>query len=284
MKDKIVYLTTFLATIIAISSCNTQKLDMELVFAPKIQDNYDFSELKVPGTKWSFFWITNSNVSTCVLKIDRNQGINDDLSNVVFVFFHGNRSSLDVSPVVFGNVFYELGLNFVAVEYRGFGIIKNFTPTEESTYEDGEAIINYLISQGIPTTNIVIIGHSLGGGIATEMAKRYQLKALILIATFTRIEDAGEMVTTYKIPSKWWINSVYDNISKIDKINDPLLVIHGKNDSTLSFEYGVMLYQKANLPKDYLWIENCNHSSKEIVNKGGDNFKSKILSFIRSLN
>ncbi|MCS7299691.1 MAG: alpha/beta hydrolase [Spirochaetia bacterium] len=266
----------------SIISCTPQKLDLILVFNPKVKDEYDFSEIKAPQGSWSFFWITNGSVSTCAFKINRKTGINDDLSNVVVVFLHGNRTCLDDSPVYFGNMFYELGINYVAVEYRGFGIIKNFTPTEQSTYEDAEAIIAHLSNQGINPTNITIIGHSLGGGIATEMALRHKIKSLILISTFTKIEDAGEMVTTYNVPSRWYVESIYDNISKIDKIQDPLLVIHGKVDTTLSIDYGIALYNKAKEPKDYLWIENCNHSSKEIINKGGDELRNKIVSFLRN--
>lgn len=264
-----------------ISSCIPQKLDVILVFNPKIKDEYDFSEIKAPQGSWSFFWITNGSVSTCAFKIDRKTGINDDLSNVVVVFLHGNRTCLDDSPVYFGNMFYELGINYVAIEYRGFGIIKNFTPTERSTYEDAEAIIIYLSNQGINPTNITIIGHSLGGGIATEMALKHKIKSLILISTFTKIEDAGEMVTTYYVPSRWYVDSIYDNISKIDKIQDPLLIIHGKADTTLSIDYSLALYNKAKEPKDYLWIENCNHSSKEIITKGGEELRNKIVRFLR---
>lgn len=262
--------------------CTTQSLDEVLVFAPEVKDEYDFSELKVPESNWSLVWITNGNISTCVLKIDRKQGVNDDLSNIVIAYFHGNRSSLEDSPVAFGNMFYELGINFIAVEYRGFGIVKGFTPSEESVYEDGESLINYIESLGVSRSNIIIIGHSLGGGIATEMAKRHQFKGLILISTFTKIEDAGEMVSTYRVPSRWYVKSMFDNISKIDLINDPLLVIHGKSDTTLSFDYGVALYNKARNPKDYLWIENCNHTGKEIVEKGGQQLRDKIIEFIRN--
>jgi len=264
-----------------LSSCLNSNLDQVLVFAPKINDSYDFSNLKVPETNWSLIWITNGNVSTCILKIDRKQGINDNLSNIYVLYFHGNRSSLEDSPVAFGNMFYEIGINFIAVEYRGFGIVKNFTPSEESLYEDGEALISYVVNTlQINPSHIVIMGHSLGGGVATEMAKRHQVKSLILVSTFTKIEDAGEMVLTYKGPANWYVRSRFDNISKIDSIGEPLLVIHGKADTTLSFDYGVSLYQKAREPKDYFWIEDCNHTGKEIVEKGGDQLKNKIITFL----
>lgn len=274
----ILFSTVFLVFMLG---CVNTNLDQILVFAPKVNDSYDFSELKVPHTNWSLIWITNENVITCALKIDRKQGVNEHLSNVYVLYFHGNRSSLEDSPVVFGNMFYEIGINFIAIEYRGFGIVKNFTPSEESLYEDGEALINYVRNNlNVDPSQIVIMGHSLGGGVATEMAKRHQVKSLILVSTFTKIEDAGEMVLTYKGPAHWYVRSKFDNISKIDSIGEPLLVIHGKADTTLSFEYGVALYQKAKTPKDYLWIENCNHTAKEIVEKGGQQLKNKLINFL----
>ncbi|MGC8964009.1 MAG: alpha/beta hydrolase [Brevinematia bacterium] len=283
MKKSLLVIAS-LILVILIKGCISQKLDKILVFNPTILNEYDFSRLKVPSSNWAFLWITNQDNSTCAIKIERKIGVNDSLSNIWVLFCHGNTATLDVAPVNFGNLFYELGINFFAMEYRGFGIISNFTPSEDSTYEDAENALNYLVNTlGVPKSNIVIMGHSLGGGVATEIAKRHNLRGLILVSTFTKIRNAGEMVTTYAIPSEPYINSVYDNLSKIDQVGEPILFIHGKADTTLSFEFSKQLYEKAKEPKYYLWIDNCNHSSDEIINKGGQQLKDAIINFISGL-
>lgn len=281
MKRVLLVLLSLLLVLVVLLGCSTQKLDKLLVFNPTILNEYDFSRLEVPSSNWSFLWITNNGDSTCAIKIDRKVGVNDSLSNIWVLFCHGNTATLDVAPVNFGNMFYKLGINFFAMEYRGFGIISNFNPSEESTYEDAENALNYLVNVlGIPESNIIVMGHSLGGGVATEIAKRHTLRGLILVSTFTKIRDAAEMVTTYAVPTELYANSVYDNISKIDQVGEPILFIHGKSDTTLSFEFSKQLYQKAKEPKYYLWIDNCNHSSDEIINKGGQQLKDTIIDFI----
>ncbi len=283
MRKKVFLISAYLSALtIVINSCMTEKLDKLMVFQQPSYE-YDFSELKVPADKVSFQWITNGNISTYSIYIQRKENADPELSNYIVYFLHGNSRGIDYGPVHFGNMFHEMGLSLFAVEYRGFCIMTNFKTTENSTYEDAEAGINYIINNlGIPATNIIVVGHSLGGGVATEIAKRYKIKALILFATFTSIDESTETVSTYYVPGEWFAESKYDNLAKIDKIEDPVMFIHGTDDTRLKYQFSVELYNKAKEPKKLFTIQNGKHSAEDIIQRGGDTMRREIIHFIKS--
>src|SRR6185369_17712585 len=81
------------------------------------------------------------------------------------------------------------GFAVLAVDYRGFGQSSDATPTEAVAYEDAEAAWDYLAKLA-PGRARYVVGHSLGGAIATELARRHPDAAgLVLEATFTSVAD-----------------------------------------------------------------------------------------------
>ena len=53
----------------------------------------------------------------------------------------------------------------------------------------------------------------------------------------------------------------FDNLSKIDKISSPLLIINGKNEEVIPYTHGLQLFQKAKEPKKYLCIDEAMHNN-----------------------
>ena len=88
----------------------------------------------------------------------------------------------------------------------------------------------------------------MGCGIAVELGLRENFKSIILEAPFTSIGDIGQK--KYPIyPVKFLTLDKFDNLSKIDKILSPLLIIHGKKDEVISYQHSIKLFEKASVPK-----------------------------------
>jgi len=63
-------------------------------------------------------------------------------------------------------------------------------PSEEGTYLDAEAAWDYLVTEyGKTPQDIIVVGHSLGGAVATELAMRKKPAALIVESSFTSLPD-----------------------------------------------------------------------------------------------
>lgn len=58
-------------------------------------------------------------------------------------------------------------VNVLAIDYRGFAESTGY-PTERGAIDDALSAIKWLIGQGAKPEDILVIGHSLGAGIATQ--------------------------------------------------------------------------------------------------------------------
>lgn len=62
-------------------------------------------------------------------------------------------------------------VNVLTIDYRGFAESTGY-PTERGTIDDALSAIKWLIHQGAKPEDILVIGHSLGAGIATQSVER----------------------------------------------------------------------------------------------------------------
>jgi alpha-beta hydrolase superfamily lysophospholipase len=176
----------------------------------------------------------------------------------VMLYLHGARWNLtgSVSRI---ERWRKLGFSVLAVDYRGFGKSSDIAPTESYAYDDAEAAWDHLakLAPGKPR---YIVGHSLGGAIAVELARRRPDAAgLVLEATFTSVRD---MVDTSKwgfLPVGLILTQKFDVLSKIGDVKMPVLVTHGTRDSIVPVEMGERLYNAANAPKKFIKVEGAGH-------------------------
>jgi hypothetical protein len=88
-----------------------------------------------------------------------------------FVFFHGNGDSLYTASDV-ADPYIAAGYGFLIAEYRGYSGLPG-KPTEAGLYADGRAYMYGLMAQGVKSENIILFGHSLGTGVATNWLKSF---------------------------------------------------------------------------------------------------------------
>jgi hypothetical protein len=80
-------------------------------------------------------------------------------------------------------------VHVLGVEYPGYGIYDG-QPDAHRIQKDSELVYNYLtLVQGIPESNIILFGRSIGTGPATYLASRKHPCALLLMSPFTSIRD-----------------------------------------------------------------------------------------------
>lgn len=86
------------------------------------------------------------------------------------LFFHGNAATraFHVRISHYQAFSSRLGANVLAIDYRGFAESTG-QPSEEGLVRDGKAAWEWLISQGAEQDNILVVGHSLGTGVASRL-------------------------------------------------------------------------------------------------------------------
>lgn len=166
------------------------------------------------------------------------------------LFFHGNAGNNgDRLPEL--KVLNSMGFGVMIVDYRGYGASEGH-PSEDGTYLDAVAAWEYLVSQrGIPPQRIVILGESLGGGVAVELAWRQTPGALVVQSSFTRLADVGA-VHYPLLPVRLILQHRYDSVDKVGRIACPKLFIHSSEDTLIPLRIGKALFDAAAEPKKFM--------------------------------
>ena len=200
--------------------------------------------------------------------------INKDLKNFkTLVFFHGNAGDLS-NRIYKLNELDKLNINILLISWRGFSGNEGY-PTEKNLYEDAEAAIKWLNKKKVSNSQIILYGESLGTGVAVEIASKNNFNSIILESPFTSIENSAKIYYPY-LPVSFLLKDRYDSISKIKKINSPILVMHGRKDDIVPFFMGKKLFEKANSPKDSYFTDIDDHMmefNSQLLNKIKDFIK-----------
>jgi len=161
------------------------------------------------------------------------------------LFFHGNGGSIDCC-IEHARLYHQLGFAMLLIDYRGYGASTG-EPSEPGLYQDAEAAWQHLtMARGIPAAQIVVVGQSLGGGVATWLATQHPPAGLILDSTFTALTDVGARQYPW-LPVSLLARNRYPSITRIASIAAPLLILHSRDDTLIPFSHAEQLYNVASL-------------------------------------
>ena len=177
----------------------------------------------------------------------------------ILVYFHGN--SFDIGERAYRIKRYnDAGFSTLLVSWRGFSG-NDGNPTEENLYLDGNATIDWVLKNTkFKIEDIVNYGESLGSGVAVQLNLKYEFLCTVLEAPFTSIADVANK--RYKIyPTKYLVKDKFDNLSKIDQIKSPVLIISGLKDEVVPHSHSKLLHNKAINTKKSLFIDEAMHNN-----------------------
>ena len=166
------------------------------------------------------------------------------------LLLHGNAGNIS-HRINYALMFRRLGYSTLLLDYRGYGRSTG-TPTEQGTYTDAESAWRWLtITRRIPEQDVVVFGESLGGGVASWLAARHQVRALILASTFTSAVDLGAEMYPF-LPVRLVSRFRYDTLARLRDVRAPVLVVHSPQDDIIPFSHGRRLFEAAREPKEML--------------------------------
>lgn len=171
----------------------------------------------------------------------------------VLLWSHGNAEDAgNLAPLA--TKLQAEGFAVLSYDYPGYGLSEG-SPNEHGCYEAIEASYQFLTQQqGIPSRDIILVGQSVGSGPACWLAERHEVRALVLISPF---RSAYRTVTRIPlIPG-----DKFQNIKRIAHIEEPLLVIHGERDRTISISDGRAVHKRHPGPKRFVAIPDAHHNN-----------------------
>ncbi len=170
----------------------------------------------------------------------------------LFVFMHGNGGSLASVAPLFSALTSD-GSGLLAVDYRGYGGSSG-APTEQGLILDGEAALAQAAALGYRAEKIVLVGQSLGTGVAVALAARHKVAALVLDAPYSATVDIAAR-TYWMVPVRLLMTDTFRSDLRIRDVHVPLLVMHGVDDTVIPIASGERLFALAHDPKLFLRVD-----------------------------
>lgn len=201
------------------------------------------------------------------------------------LFFHGNGEIVDDYDTV-GSRYNEQDLNFLAVDYRGYGR-SNGEPSVTSMMQDAHVIFKEVrkwLQVRERTGPLVIMGRSLGSAAALEVAAAWQSEIVALI-----IESAFS--TTLPFLQRLGLDTRalgiteadgFQNVRKIMVCTRPTLILHARFDEIIPVsEAEILQAQSGARSKEFLVVPGADHNT--IMAQAGKLYFEVIKRFINKI-
>ena len=174
----------------------------------------------------------------------------------LILYFHGNAGAL-VDRVPRFRMFTAHGYGLLAVSYRGYGGSTGL-PTQSGLMQDGEAAYREARARGYDGDRIILMGASLGTGVAIALAATHEAAALVLEAPYLSALDVASR--HYGIfPVRWLMLDQFRSDFAIRDVHVPVLMVHGEEDNVIPISSAKRLFELANEPKTFVSVPGGNH-------------------------
>ena len=240
--------TRVLVGLLLFAGCHS--LENRFVFHPRPIDARNDAPLPAPiedvwlsteGTKIHGRWWPSPNARGAILYLHGNAGNLDSFGRTV----RDLRGSLDRSVLI--------------VDYPGYGRSEG-KPSEAGCYAAARSAYEWLVkNQAIPPERVVIVGESLGGGVAVELASGRPHEALVLIRTFTSVPAVAAKATGLSSAPALMFNR-FDSLKKIGMCKSPIFIAQADKDRLIPFTHGEKLRDAAKAPMQFHVLRGLDHN------------------------
>lgn len=153
----------------------------------------------------------------------------------VALIFHGNGETIH-----YGNFlpfFARQGVPAFSFDYRGYGNSEGW-PSEKRLTDDASEIWESIKRlTGVKDSQLIILGNSVGTGIATSLAKQLQTRAIFLIAPYASLPEVISEHPIYSLFS-WALRYRLPVAHDLEETkSDYVVVAHGKRDEVIPFSH-----------------------------------------------
>lgn len=196
---------------------------------------------------------------------------------VAILYVHGNAGNLTYAAGLAGYLHRRYAASVFLFDYRGYGRSEG-VPSVEGLVRDARAARELLARrERIPPQAVVLLGRSLGGAVAVELAASEGARGLILESTFSSLREVAaahypELLVNLLVADR------LDSVARIADYHGPLLVSHGDADRTIPFALGRRLFEAANEPKTFVRIAAGDHNTPQ-----GEAYYDALEHFLASL-
>jgi len=153
------------------------------------------------------------------------------------IYFGGNGEDVSLSLLAFSEAFPDHAIYLL--HYRGYGSSSG-TPTEEAIQQDAIALFDK-VHAGHP--NIVVVGRSLGTGVAVRLASQRPASRLVLVTPYDSLQELAAHQFPY-LPVRWLLRDKYESGQYASRITVPTLIVAAAHDNVIPRSSTEQLYAR----------------------------------------
>ena len=156
----------------------------------------------------------------------------------VILYLHGNRGHLRRCLYQAQSGMTGHGYDVFLFDYRGYGKSDGEVESEGQLLADADKVYDY-VKGFYPEEKIVVLGYSLGSGMATYLAANHEPQQLVLLAPYRSLCAIKDMRFPF-IPDflmKYQMNSE----ARIPNVECPVTIFHGTSDEVIPYQHGLHL-------------------------------------------
>ena len=176
----------------------------------------------------------------------------------VVLYFHGNTGSLRRWGK-HANRFVRLGYDVFMPDPRGYGKSRGEL-SEVALLSDADAWYEHL-KRTWNEKDIVVLGRSLGSGLATPVAAQHGPRMLILETPFANLYDVA-MNYLPVLPYRLLLRYPFRNDKAVQRVQCPVYILHGKFDAVVPYASALRLYSRipAHVHREMITFPKGHHS------------------------
>jgi fermentation-respiration switch protein FrsA (DUF1100 family) len=204
----------------------------------------------------------------------RGWHLHHDARPLTVLYWYGNGETVLASSDRLEWMAAQLGVNVVAVDYRGYGFSEG-TASVAAAVNDAVAVYDYARDE-LGVGEPVLFGRSLGTAPALRVAGSRPVRGLILEAPFPSLDAVLKAWQRNLPPPFRWLVRLEPApqlraegatpLEVIRAFHEPLLILHGSEDRTIPPALGRAMFEAAPGPnKRWCDVPETNHNNLDLA-------------------
>lgn len=200
------------------------------------------------------------------------------------IFFTGNAQNSSNTMYKYyssSNMKEVLGdYNLMIIDYPGYGFSKG-KPSDDNMFIASKYVFEYATNMPeVDKENIVIMGYSIGTGVASYCASQNEANGLILIAPYDKaLSLYNDKIDSFHGSAESLAKYSFDSATYAENVKEKSLIFTSKGDEIINYKHALDLAGHFSELDDVIILEDTKHNdyfSESIVLDDINNFLKKI--------
>lgn len=176
------------------------------------------------------------------------------------IYFGGNAEEVSARAMEAAEL---RGISFVLFDYRGYGLSTG-EPGERALFDDALLIYDHVARlPQVDRTHIIVMGRSLGSGVATWLASRRAVAAVVLVTPYDSMAAVAHIHYPFLF-TDLLLRHRFDSAARARAIDAPMLALIAERDTVIPPERGEALVRAWRGPAMSVMLRGAGHNDASL--------------------